>query len=159
MNILSVLKDDHRNVSRLIEQLKGDGAGGEATRRLFEQLCEAIEAHAEAEEDIVYPVLSEKIGDEDEIMEESEAEHSRVEEILADMEDLTPGTEAFMECLGDLEELIMAHVETEETEVFHMLRKLCDETQLVQMGRAVAERIGRKVQVPINTPTQQPHAT
>lgn len=132
MNVLELIKDDHRRVRELIRRLRAGNESPEAARRLFGGLRNALERHMEAEEACFYPAID--VG-EDELIDEAAAEHEGVHELLADLGRMSPGTYEWSECLEDLEEMIEAHVEMEEVEIFAIARRKLDLDQLDLMAQ------------------------
>ena len=136
MNIYAVLKDDHRAVLAMIRELRGhDGAGDDATVKL-QRLMETLEQHTLNEETLFYGMLDDRIDDES-ILEAARDEHERLDALLAEMAGTAPDTPGYLGRLGDLEELLGAHVGMEEGEMFALARRV--------IGPDDAERIGNEM--------------
>ena len=140
MNILKLLKDDHKEVSDLLEEMSETTERAVKKRReLFEQMRNSLLAHAHAEQEVFYmPLLKE--GDDRDTMLEAEVEHQVVERLLADIEKTDPSDEKWLAKVTVLKELIEHHVEEEEGEIFKEARGTFDKAQLEQMGEQFEAR-------------------
>lgn len=120
MNVLDLIKEDHRRVRELIRRLRHGTESAEASRRLFGGLRNTLERHMDAEEACFYSVID---PEDDDLIDEAAAEHESVYELLSELDRLTPGTSVWREGLDDLDELIEAHVDMEEVEIFALARR------------------------------------
>ncbi|HEY8544233.1 MAG TPA: hemerythrin domain-containing protein [Acidimicrobiales bacterium] len=137
----AVLRADHRQVERLLQQI----ADSEPVARppLVEELTTALEAHMELEERLLYPVVADELGREEEMEGESEHELARIG--LAKVVELSPDGPGFMAALDMLKAGISHHVEDEETEMFPELNEQLDAARLEQLDAeltAARERLG-----------------
>jgi hemerythrin-like domain-containing protein len=138
---ITMLKKDHREVSAMLKEL-ADSKPGAARRKTTEKLVAALSLHMEIEEELVYPLVAERVGKEEE--QEAETEHSLARDGLSKMSDLVDeggyGAAVAMVTAG-----IKHHVKEEETEVFPELKTKLDRAELAGLGDAVAERKKGKV--------------
>jgi hypothetical protein len=134
MDILKLLKEDHKEVSDLLDQMSETTERAAKKRGdLFEQMKSALLAHAHAEQELFYKPLLEE-GDDPDTMLEAEVEHQVVERLLADVEQTDPTDEKWLAKVTVLKELIEHHVKEEESEIFKTARKTFDKAQLDEMG-------------------------
>jgi hemerythrin-like domain-containing protein len=134
MSILNLLKEDHEEVSDLLEQMCNTSERGAKKRQqLFEKMKSALVAHSKAEDAVFYqPLLQE--GDDSDPLLEAEVEHQVVERLLMDIEQTEPTDEKWLAKVTVLQELVEHHVEEEEGELFKLARKTFDKKQLDAMG-------------------------
>lgn len=142
MNIIELLKEDHRTVDRLFQKVKATDEGEHP--ELFEQIKEELEIHAHVEEKIFYPKLIEE-GDEElkDITLEGIEEHHQAKIFLRELSNLADESEKFEPKLKVLMEDIEHHVQEEEGKMFPMVEEQFDETTLEELGRQVEEEKGR----------------
>ena len=145
---LRILEADHREVERLLKQL-GETDEGRERQRLAREVQTKLTAHMEIEETIVYPPVSDEVGDED--REEAEVEHRLARDGLATMMSMLdqPGFGASVEMLlGGIKH----HVEEEESQLLPELKDAMERDEWLAMGDAIAaakEAAG----LPVPTPT------
>jgi hemerythrin-like domain-containing protein len=131
---MRILKADHREVERLLEEL-GDSDEGTERAELLEELRTKLTLHMEIEENLVYPLVREHLGDQDE--EEAEVEHGLAREGVQKLIDLmeAPGFGAAVEMLQGG---IGHHVREEEQELLPELKESIEREQWLELGDAVA---------------------
>jgi hemerythrin-like domain-containing protein len=132
---LRILKADHREVEKLLKQLAETDEGDER-RQLAQEIDEKLRHHMEIEERIVYPPVSDEVGEED--REEADIEHDLARQGLETMMSMLdkPGFGASVQMLlaG-----IKHHVEEEESELLPELRDAIGRDEWEAMGDALAE--------------------
>jgi hemerythrin-like domain-containing protein len=144
MSIFELLTKDHNKVRAMLDEMEQltesapDLDLTEATR-VVEALQLEIEAHNSAEEDIFYEALREK----DEInlfpdlgYEEHQIARNIIEELMT-MEFDNMQRAAKMKALKDV---IVEHVEEEESQFFETARSLFSEEELDQLGQQFLDR-------------------
>ncbi len=140
MSILDLLKQDHKEVSDLLEEMcDTTERAAKKRQQLFEACRTALLAHAHAEAEIFYKPLLEE-GDDPDALLEAEVEHQVVERLVEDIAATEPGDEKWLAKVTVLQELIEHHVEEEESEIFKAARKTFDKKQLDAMGDAFETR-------------------
>jgi hypothetical protein len=109
---------------------------GEQRRALASQVNEALSLHMRLEEELVYPLVAEDVGEED--REEGDAEHTLARNGLATMLDMVdePGFGASVEML---KAGILHHVHEEETEVLPELKASLERSDWLALGDRLAE--------------------
>jgi hemerythrin superfamily protein len=132
--ILNLLKEDHKEVNDLLEQI-ADTTERAAKKRqqLFEQVKAALLAHSHAELEVFYKPLLQK-GDDPDALLEAEVEHQVVERLLMDIEQSEPSDEKWLAKVTVLSELVQHHVKEEEKEIFKLARETFERGELEQMG-------------------------
>ncbi len=143
MDALSLLKKDHTKVKGLFKEVEGvgDRAAG-ARKKLFEQIDQELELHAQLEEQIFYPAFKKKAGKDsekkDEVLEAYE-EHAIVKHLLGELKMMEPRDETYKAKLQVLMELVKHHVKEEESEMFKMARELFKPNELEVLGQQLEE--------------------
>ncbi|MCU1344742.1 MAG: Hemerythrin cation binding domain protein [Acidimicrobiia bacterium] len=131
----TLLKADHREVKELLSQLS-DSDPGTKRKRLLAKLQTDLSLHMEVEELMVYPLVRERLGQEDE--EEAEIEHGLAREGLAKLAELAdaPG---FGAAVAMLKAGIEHHVREEEKEVLPELKRQVERAEWLALADAIAK--------------------
>lgn len=119
MDPTKLLEADHRQVESLIEQISE--AKGSERQSLLDELRTSFLAHAELEEQVVYPAMEPVTGKE--VVEEGVTEHELARTALEQVYSLAPDDPGFGAALDAAKAGIEHHVHDEENEVFPKLRK------------------------------------
>jgi hemerythrin-like domain-containing protein len=139
---IAMLKQDHREAAAMLRQL-ADSKPGATRRRITEKLSNALALHMEIEERLLYPLVGERVGEEEE--HEAETEHTLAREGLAQMTELVdePG---FGAAVAMVTAGIKHHVKEEETEIFPSLKQELEREELARLGDEVAnaKKSGRR---------------
>ena len=123
---MTILRADHREVKKMLATL-GESEEGPEREQLTAEVESALALHMQIEEDLLYPMVAEYVGEEDE--EEADIEHGLAREGLSKMVSMVdkPGFGAAAEMLlGGIEH----HVEEEETELLPALKEALPRTGL-----------------------------
>ena len=134
MNICKRLKQDHDRQRRLSEKIIETSGDSKQRRSLFDELKRDLEAHAAAEEKVVYAELlrhSESI----EQARHSVAEHQEALELVAELERLPMDSGGWIHKFDKLKHAILHHNEEEEEDVFPLIREALGE----EPARAMAD--------------------
>lgn len=121
------------------------GAGTGATRpaadrrpALAREICNELTVHAQIEEEIFYPALRDVI-DVPELLDEAQAEHQRVKELVAQIEGLAEADAAMDELVSQLARAVENHVKEERDLLFPKARA-AEELDLDELGARMKER-------------------
>jgi len=119
VNILDQLITEHREVERLVARLADSDAGGQRTK-LVGELTAALRQHMAIEEQFLYPIVTEVIGDEPAT--EGRNEHDLARAGLVSMDELAdePGFSAALEMV---KANLAHHVHDEESDMFPRLQR------------------------------------
>src|SRR5689334_6390135 len=123
MNAIKMLKQQHREVEALFEQLEKARTSAQR-QKVFDQIADALAAHATIEERHFYPSVKKK--DTQDILLESTEEHLAIKRVIADLLDCEPSDERFEAKAKVLKDEVEHHVEEEEGELFPKVQKLFD---------------------------------
>jgi hemerythrin superfamily protein len=139
MNAFQLLKEDHKKVSGIFDQIEPTTERAEKTRtELFAQLHQELDIHAKIEEAIFYPAIK-QAAETREIVLEGFEEHHVIKTLLAELASMPVATEQWKAKFSVLKENVEHHVEEEEGEMFPKARQVLDEKQINQLGERMAE--------------------
>ncbi|WP_344421682.1 hemerythrin domain-containing protein [Amycolatopsis minnesotensis] len=145
-DVVELILTDHRRFEELMRGLRDITAD---RGRLRDEFATLLVAHAEAEEQEVYPKLRSKhAADQDEV-EHGEKEHAEINEALLRFAELTDlkGDE-YDETLEDLVEVVNHHTNEEEQTLLNDARQHVPAAEREQLG--VAFRTARQVLLDTN---------
>jgi iron-sulfur cluster repair protein YtfE (RIC family) len=134
-DVIKLLENDHREVEDLFSKV--ESTSGAARQQVVTKLASELTLHAEVEEQIVYPAMREAgLND---IVDEAEQEHSKVKELVAQLETMDGSTAEVDPIIAELKEDVQHHVEEEESEGFPKFRDAVDQAQLQDLATRVQE--------------------
>ena len=134
---IALLKADHKEVKAMVEQFnksRSESKQGE----LAQQICAALEVHAEIEEELFYPAAREALKKDGDLIDEAEVEHTSVKELIAKIKGGQPGDDLWEAEVKVLGEYVNHHVKEEEGEIFPKVRKT--KLDLQAIGEQLAAR-------------------
>jgi len=139
-DVIEVLEHDHREVEQMfseLESLRGASTDEARSRRkkLTEQVTVELVRHSVAEEVLVYPEVSDKVGSEE--ADHAREEHAEAEETLQRLEKLDADDASFDDELATLMEEIRHHIKDEEGKMFGHMRQVIDAEELRKLGGRV----------------------
>ncbi len=112
-----------------------DSKPGAKRRKTTEKVSSALALHMEIEENLIYPLVAERIGKDEE--QEAEREHMLAREGLAKMNEFVDEG-GFGAAVAIVTAGIRHHVKEEETEMFPELKQHLDRDELAKLGDEVA---------------------
>lgn len=142
MDAIKLLKEDHKKVKALFEEVEGLGERAATQRKnLFQKIDQELTLHAKIEETLFYPEFKKRAEDSEERDEVLEAyeEHGVVKVMIGELEDLDPKDETYKAKLTVLKELVLHHVKEEEGELFPMAREIFEPEELAQIGERIVK--------------------
>lgn len=132
MNIITLLKADHKEVAALLKKLLKSGPA-KTKESIFSKIYEALTIHAEFEEKTFYPAVKKTAKTKDLIL-ESYVEHDLIKILLSDIRDMSIKDEFWKAKVTVLEEIIKHHVKEEEQDLFVKAKRILDKEQLTIMA-------------------------
>lgn len=139
MNAIQLLKEDHKKVSGIFEQLEPTTERAQKTREeLFAKLNQELSIHAKVEESIFYPAIKQAAETRDIVLEGFE-EHHVIKVLLKELEAMPVDTEQWAAKLKVLKENVEHHVEEEEGEMFPKSKEVLEADQIEQLGTQMEE--------------------
>jgi hemerythrin-like domain-containing protein len=147
MDAISLLKDDHDRVKKMLADGEETTERAEKTRtELFAKLKEEMLIHERIEEEIFYPALKSHPKAKEIVLEGYE-EHHVVDEIMGELEATDVADETWSAKFKVMKENIEHHIEEEEGEMFKQARQVFSSDELDQLGARMQElkQLGQQV--------------
>lgn len=120
-----------------LEQAKGQASQQEELAR---QIFQALEVHAQIEEEIFYPAVRSKVYENGEdIIKESLQEHKTVRELIRQLRGLNPHDPTYRNTFQELMDNVREHVDMEESEIFIDTEEQLGD-QLERLGAEMQQR-------------------
>lgn len=132
MNIIELLKEDHKKVAELFAKVEATESEKQHLQ-LFENIKTELETHTQIEETLFYPVLEQYEDLKDMVLEAFE-EHKQVKTLLREISVLVEGSEKLDAKLKVMGENVEHHVGEEEDEMFPKVEKLIERQELERLG-------------------------
>lgn len=134
MNILTLLTQDHRNLSALFTRVPAAVDDAVELNHLATLISEQLSRHAAVEEQLLYPALLAEAGDDRLLVLKALEDHHAAEQTLLEALSLAPNDERLAAKLLLLGEVVPRHADAEEEELFDLARRVLSHTQLEEMG-------------------------
>jgi hypothetical protein len=138
--VTNMIRMDHTHVLTTFHQFHGD-ASARVKKGLADNICVALEIHAQLEEEIFYPALR-AITDTD-FLGKSAPEHDQVRRLITQLRNLGPEHASFDETFYQLMNAVMHHVADEET----LLLPTAERLLAGQLGELGAQMTRRRLQL------------
>ncbi len=140
MDALTMLREDHETVKKILKDLEATTDRAEKTRgELFGRLKAELTVHEIIEEEIFYPTLREHPRAKEIVLEGYE-EHDVVDTLMGELESLPVDDETWGPKAKVMIENIEHHIEEEEGEMFDKARQVLDRDELRELGAVMAAR-------------------
>lgn len=134
MDVLELIKADHRRVETLFSEIEST----DEPHKLYEcfnQLYNALNVHAEVEEQTFYPAIRRRCQDTEGLVDAAQDAHDQAEQMLEELESFSPTSAEFKQKIGELKQVIQRHMHSEENQVFSQVRECMSEEEREHMGR------------------------
>jgi hemerythrin superfamily protein len=138
MDAISLLKEDHREVSALFKKFESAKSGKGA---IAAEVCKLLTVHAEIEEEIFYPAAREALEgnkEAEKLLDEAEVEHASAKDLIAQIQEIKEGDDRLDAKMSVLAEAIAHHVKEEENELFPKLSTT--DPDLEELGQELQDR-------------------
>ena len=140
MDALTMLKNDHEKMKKLLNELESTTERGVKTREeLFATIKGELTVHETIEEEIFYPALKEHPKAKEIVLEAYE-EHHVVDNVMAELEGLDVADETWGAKATVMKENVEHHMEEEESEMFKQARQVFEREELEALGEAMEAR-------------------
>ncbi len=148
MNIQDVIRLDHNKVNILFTELLQSN-DSQKIQEYFGQIYKDLTAHAEAEEEVVYPRVRSFYGEND--TQELFDEQAEMKRMLEEIKALNPSTSQFKDKVRQLMDAVGDHIRQEESTMFAAIRNNLSSDQTEQMATQfkaakskIQERLGKQ---------------
>lgn len=133
VNVIDLLKEDHRKVKGLFEKFKA--ADTSSRQSIADEVLQDLEIHTKIEDSIVYPAIREAI-EEEETVDEAREEHHVVGLLIKELRKMKATEDGYRAKFTVLSELVEHHIEEEENE---MLPEAEENLDLEDLGKQAME--------------------
>lgn len=147
MDVLDLIKAEHRQVETLFSEIESTD-NPHQLYKCFNQLYNALNVHAEVEEQIFYPAVR-HCQNSSELVDAAQEEHQQAKQVLEDLASLSPTSVEFKQKIVELKQAIQHHVWEEENEVFSRIREGMSQDDREQLGSEF-NRVKSKMQKEIS---------
>lgn len=129
-DVVELIEQDHREVESLF-------AGFERSRDadIASKICEDLDLHADAEEQVVYPVIASDVPGGAEMVKEAKGEHREARQLIGRIR-RTSDHDKLSELVSELRQAVEHHVREEESDVLPKTRQALDSSRLNELGKA-----------------------
>ena len=132
---ITMLTNDHREVERLYGEFKRTVAdNGQRRQELANQIIQELSVHAVVEEQYLYPLTAEAVGNGEEMADHSLEEHQGIKDRLAELDGMEASDPGYEGKLDQVMAEVTHHVEEEEGELFPRLRQAVGAERLQEAG-------------------------
>ncbi|MDT0387668.1 hemerythrin domain-containing protein [Streptomyces dubilierae] len=134
-SVLARQRRDHAEMDRLMDRYRAleDGAERE---RVLKEVVQLVFSHAFAEETVLWPAVRRAVPDGEELTSRVEEEHQEINDLVAEIERLEPGTAEREERVERVFALIRQDIRDEEDLVLPRLQEALDAARLRRLGAA-----------------------
>ncbi len=139
MDIYERLIQDHGKQKGLMGGIADTVGASDERRRLFRELKQELEAHANAEEQTLYAAMISE-PDAQEKARHSIVEHDEMNDMIAELEDSDMSEGAWIAKFKQLRDRVVHHVDEEEDEVFARARKVISQSKAEALAAAFEKR-------------------
>jgi hemerythrin-like domain-containing protein len=142
MDVLQILKKDHKKVKHLFEEFeKLSGRSAQKKHAVVQEIHKLLSAHAQLEEEVVYPALKEIRSEEmKDLLQEAYEEHQVTKTLLAELRELQPNDEHYDAKVKVMGEYVQHHVKEEEKEILPLAQKHLSRKRWEELSSAAEAR-------------------
>jgi hemerythrin superfamily protein len=147
LNIQDVIRLDHNKVNTLFTELLASN-DPQKIQEYFGQIYKDLSAHAEAEEQVVYPRVRPFYGDKD--TQELFDEQAEMKRMLDQIKAISPSSAQFKDKIKQLMDVVGDHIRQEESTMFAAIRNNLNTQQSEQLAtefKAAKTKIQEKLGV------------
>jgi len=141
VDILEVIKGEHRQVATMLDQVDALEPGDEKVVELARNIEQALSAHLAVEERVFYSRLRQRAEDEEELVDvyEGYTEHDVANHLIELLKSGRKPDEKFKAELQVLGESVKHHVKEEESKIFAIARQVIDSEEREELGETWAK--------------------
>jgi hemerythrin-like domain-containing protein len=138
MDVLSIIKREHREVAALFDEAEKCDAADERLHELAKEISTKLSTHVAIEERLFYARLKARAEEEDARVDVFEAytEHAGAKSLMQMLKSGRKPDEQFKAEVQVLGENVKHHVKEEESKIFDLARHLLEDHELDEIGEA-----------------------
>lgn len=136
-DITRMIRLDHAHVLAAFRRYRSRMAESRK-RALVENVCLALDVHAQLEEEIFYPAMR-RLGAASEVLDKSVPEHNEARSLISSLRGMEPLDPAYDETFRKLVRAVLHHVADEETVLLPLAEELIPD-ELGHLGRMMTAR-------------------
>ena len=136
--ITSMIRLDHMHVLAAFHRYRSSTPWWRK-RAIVGSVCDALEIHAQLEEELFYPALRDVLADDDETLAKSRPEHDEMRAIIARLRAMGPENAAYDALFMQLMRDVIHHVADEETRLLPAAERALQD-QLRPLGASMTRR-------------------
>jgi hemerythrin superfamily protein len=136
-DITRMIRLDHAHVLAAFRRYRSRLSEGRK-RALVQNVCLALDVHAQLEEEIFYPAMR-RIAAASEVLDKSVPEHDEMRALIGSLRDMSPFDAAYDETFRKLMRTVLHHVADEETVLLPLAEELMPD-ELGHLGRLMTRR-------------------
>ncbi len=144
MDAITLLKDDHKTLRTLLDELeKSTSRAAKKRTTLLAKVAANLRAHSAIEEEIFYPAFKDagEKSDDDKMYFEALEEHRAAGDlVLPDLLKTNPASEKFSGRAKVLKELVEHHAGEEEKDMFPRAKRILTKEELLSLGERMQAR-------------------
>jgi hemerythrin-like domain-containing protein len=141
MDALTLVREDHRKLERLLEQC--ERSDGRPRRAELARLRAAVAQHIDQEESILYPIYRERARRAEvdlKPLEQAIEEHRLLDRLARELAEARGRDDRLEARLKVLAEQVRAHLDNEDSVLLTAIEDLVDDDTLVDLGRRMQQR-------------------
>jgi hemerythrin superfamily protein len=138
MTIRQIIRMDHTKTNTLFAEI-AQSNDAQKMQEYFGQLYKDLTAHAKAEEEVVYPAVSQYYQKTDDLYQEQ----AQQEQMLNEIQSMSPSSPDFKNRVSQLQSMTQHHINQEESEMFGVIGANMSHEQEKQMATRFKEAKAR----------------
>ena len=137
MDAIEVLIEDHRAINRAFLRYEDAPSGHEVERReAFDEIRRRLTWHTATEQQFLHPLIAAHLPDADDRVTDDLDDHRELATLLRAAGRCQPGDRDTL--VHQLIVTVRRHMESEERELYPLLRRLVEQEKLSRLGDAIA---------------------
>ncbi len=135
MNVLEMIYQDHRKAETLFTEIENN-TDPVKQEEFFGQLFKDLTAHAEAEEEVVYPAIKPHL---EQNVTHLERDQSQMKDLLQDIKSSSAHSPDFLPKIKELKKMVKDHTNNEENNMMSEIRRQMSEDEMQQLAKRFKE--------------------
>lgn len=137
MDAVDLLIEEHNKAKALFEQIEA-ATDGATKQKLTLQVIADLKSHTKIEEEVLYPVMRERLKGGTKLFEEAMQEHQEAKKAMKKLEGMSPDDDEWQPTFEILMHGVLHHATEEEVDMFPKLRETLSEEKLDKLADEMA---------------------